>query len=63
MRKLYQFLSGVDNAELCQSVSDALADRYLLYGDPVMVMDKNVCKVGQAVITPEIANVHATPAY
>ena len=36
MRKLYRFLSGVDNAEFCQRVSDALADGYVLYGNPVM---------------------------
>ena len=53
MRKLYRFLSGVDNAEFCQRVSDALADGYVLYGNPVMVMDNDVRIVGQAVIWPE----------
>ena len=55
MRKLYRFLSGVDNAEFCQRVSDALADGYVLYGNPVMVMDNDVRIVGQAVIWPDSA--------
>ena len=56
MRKFYRFLSGVDNAEFCQRVSDALADGYELYGNPVMVMDNDVRIVGQAVIWPDSAN-------
>ena len=54
MRKSYRFLSGADNADFCQRVSDALADGYVLYGKPVMVMDKDVRVVGQAVILPEM---------
>ena len=54
MRKLYRFLSGADNADFCQRVSDALADGYVLYGNSVMVMDKDVRVVGQAVILPEM---------
>ena len=54
MRKSYRFLSGVDNADFCQRVSDALDDGYVLYGNPVMVMDKDVRVVGQAVILPEM---------
>ena len=54
MRKSYRFLSGVDNADFCQRVSDALADGYVLYGNPVLVMDKDVRVVGQAVILPEM---------
>ena len=54
MRKSYRFLSGVDNADFCQRVCDALADGYVLYGNPVMVMDKDVRVVGQAVILPEM---------
>ena len=62
MRKLYRFLSGADNAEFCQRVSDALADGYVLYGNPVMVMDKDVRIVGQAVILPEITSTHTAQA-
>ena len=54
MRKSYRFLSGADNADFCQRVSDALADGYVLHGNPVMVMDKDVRVVGQAVILPEM---------
>ena len=54
MCKSYRFLSGADNADFCQRVSDALADGYVLYGNPVMVMDKDVRVVGQAVILPEM---------
>ena len=54
MRKSDRFLSGVDNADFCQRISDALADGYLLYGYSVMVMDKDVRVVGQAVILPEM---------
>lgn len=54
MRKSYHFLSGADNADFCQRVSDVLADGYVLYGNPVMVMDKDVRVVGQAVILPEM---------
>ena len=62
MRKLYRFLSGVDNAEFCQRVSDALVDGYVLYGDPVMVMDNDVRIVGQAVIWPDSADENTAPA-
>ena len=54
MRKSYRFLIGADNADFRQRVSDALADGYVLYGNPVMVMDKDVRVVGQAVILPEM---------
>ena len=53
MRKSYRFLSGADNADFCQRVSDALADGYVLYGNPVMVMDKDIRVVGQAIL-PEM---------
>ena len=54
MRKSYRFMSVADNADFCQRVSDALADDYVLYGNPVMVMDKDIRVVGQAVILPEM---------
>ena len=62
MPKLHCFLSGVDNAELCQRVSDALADGYVMYGNPVMVMDNDVRIVGQAVIWPDSANKNTASA-
>ena len=54
MRKSYRFLSGADNADFCQRVSDALADGNVLNGNPLMVMDKDIRVVGQAVILPEM---------
>ena len=62
MRKLYRFLSGVDNAEFCQRVSDALADGYELYGNPVMVMDNDVRIVVQAVILLDSTNKNTASA-
>ena len=61
MRKSYHFLSGADNADFCQNVSDSLADGYVLFGSPVMVMDKDVRVVGQAFILPEM--IAATTAF
>ena len=62
MRKRYRFLSGVDNSEFCQRVSDAMADGYVLYGNPVIVMDNDVRIVGQAVIWPDSANKNTASA-
>tara|TARA_B100001093_G_scaffold373350_1_gene358331 strand:+ start:979 stop:1206 length:228 start_codon:yes stop_codon:yes gene_type:complete len=55
MRKSYRFLSGVDDATFCQRVSDVLAEGYVLYGNPIMVMDNGNRIVGQAVILPDMA--------
>ena len=46
MKKSYHFLSGVDDAAFCQRVSDFLAKGYILYGNPVMVMDNGTRIVG-----------------
>ena len=54
MKKSYRFLSGVDDAAFCQRVSDVLAEGYILYGNPVMVMDNGNRIVGQAVILPDM---------
>ena len=58
MKKSYRFLSGVDDAAFCRRVSDALAEGYILYGNPVMVMDNGNRIVGQAVILPDMAQGH-----
>jgi hypothetical protein len=58
MKKSYRFLSGVDDAAFCQRVSDVLAEGYILYGNPVMVMDNGNRIVGQAVILPEMIQDH-----
>ena len=46
MKKPYHFLSGVDDAAFCQRVSDFLAEGYILYGNPVMVMNNGNRNVG-----------------
>ena len=53
MKKRYRFLTGPDDATFCQRVSDALADGYQLYGDPVMVVSDGERYCGQAVILPD----------
>ena len=58
MKKSYHFLSGVDDAAFCQRVSDFLAEGYILYGNPVMVMDNGDRIVGQAVILPDMVQDH-----
>ena len=58
MKKPYRFLSGVDGAAFCQRVSDVLAEGYILYGNPVMVMDSGNRIVGQAVILPDMVQDH-----
>ena len=58
IKKSYRFLSGVDDAAFCQRVSDVLAEGYILYGNPVMVMDNGNRIVGQAVILPGMTQDH-----
>ena len=58
MKKSYRFLSGVDDAAFCQRVSDILAEGYILYGNPVMVMDNGNRIVGQAVTLPDTIQDH-----
>ena len=60
MKKSYRFLSGVDDAAFCQRVSDVLAEGYILYGNPVMVIDSGNRIVGQAVILADMTK--AQPA-
>ena len=62
MRKIYRFLSGVDNAEFCERFSDTLAGLYVSHGNPVMLIGKDVRIVGQPVIRLEIADRHTAPA-
>ena len=58
MKKSYHFLSGVDDKAFFQRVSDFLAEGYILYGNPVMVMDNGKRIVGQAVILPDMVQDH-----
>ena len=58
MKKSYHFLSCVDDAAFCQRISDFIAEGYILYGNPVMVMDNGNRIVGQAVILPDMTQHH-----
>ena len=58
MKKSYHFLSSFDDAAFCQRVSDFLAEGYILYGNPIMVMDNGDRIVGQAVILPDMVQGH-----
>jgi len=62
MKKSYRFLSGPDDAAFCQRVSDALAEGYVLYGSPVMVVDNGVRIVGQAIVLPSSDTVKDDPS-
>ena len=50
MRKLHRSVSGIANLKYSQGVGDALVDAYVLNGDPVVVIDRDVSLVGQAVM-------------
>ena len=51
-RKAYRFLTGPDDADFCRRVSDALAEGYVLYGDPVTVVSDGARFCGRAVALP-----------
>lgn len=53
-RKTYRFLTGPDDAAFCVRVGDALAEGYVLYGNPVMTVHEGARIVGQAVCLPEV---------
>ena len=58
-RKNYRFLTGPDDAAFCQRVSEALAEGYVLYGDPVMVVSDGTRYCGQAVVLPGTRHANA----
>jgi hypothetical protein len=53
-RKSYRFLTGPDDAAFCARVGEALAEGYVLYGNPVMMVHEGARIVGQAVCLPEV---------
>lgn len=55
-KKNYRFITGPDNAEFCQRVSDALADGYVLHGNPQHTYNdaEKMMYCGQAVILAEL---------
>ena len=53
-KKAYRYLTGPDDAEFCQRVSDALRDGWVLYGETQMLVDAHGNRhCGQAVVLPE----------
>jgi len=52
-RKRYRFLTGPDDAAFCARVGGALAEGYVLYGNPVMISENGERIVGQAVCLPD----------
>ena len=55
-KKAYKFLTGTDDAEFCQRVSDALRDGSVLYGPPNMQADAHGQRhSGQAIVLAEMA--------
>ena len=59
-RKRYRFLTGPDDADFCQRVSDALTEGYVLFGNPVMVSCESGITCGQAVVLPDTKIAAAT---
>ena len=53
-RLAYRLLTGFDSREFCQKVSQALADGYVLYGDPSMTTVDGQVRCAQAVILPDV---------
>ena len=46
----YRLLTGPDDAEFCQRVSDALDQGYELYGSPALTFDGNRVIAAQAIV-------------
>lgn len=54
-RLAYRLLTGKDDHAFCERVSEALADGYVLYGDPSITFNGEHPVVAQAVVLPEVA--------
>ena len=56
-KKNYRFITGPDTAEFCQRVSEALADGYVLYGNPQHTYNhtEKMMYCGQAVVLAQYA--------
>lgn len=49
-KKAYKLLTGIDDSEFCQRVSDALKDGYELYGSPAITFNGKNNIVAQALV-------------
>ena len=48
----YRLISGPDNREFCERISNALAEGYVLHGSPAATFDGTSVIVAQAVVLP-----------
>lgn len=60
-RLRYRVLTGVDDSEFCERVSQALADGYLLSGSPSITARDGDVIVAQAVVLPDAFNSSDAP--
>lgn len=60
MATLYRLLTEDDTSAFCHKISKALADGWVLHGDPSMAFDpvKGVMRCGQAVTKDVAADYH-----
>jgi hypothetical protein len=49
-KKAYRLLTGIDDSDFCQKVSDALKDGYDLYGSPAVTFNGKNVIAAQAVV-------------
>ena len=54
-RSVYALLTGPDDAQFCERVSEALAVGYRLHGSPAITFNGQAAIVAQAVIWPSAA--------
>ena len=60
----YRLISGSDNREFCERISNALAEGYVLHGSPAATFNGTSVIVAQAVVLPAaIASADAAVAY
>jgi hypothetical protein len=48
----YRLISGPDNREFCERISNALAEGYVLHGSPAATFNGTTVIVAQAVVLP-----------
>lgn len=57
----YKVLTGVDNSEFCERVSQMLADGYVLSGSPSITERRGDIIVAQAVVLPDAFTTASAP--
>ncbi|MGN8130037.1 DUF1737 domain-containing protein [Paenarthrobacter sp. 22069] len=62
-RLSYRLISGADNREFCERISNALAEGYVLHGSPAATFNGTSVIVAQAIVLPSaIASADAAVA-